>query len=340
MKIKYIINVVLLAGLLLISGCKEKTLAIERKQESGIEHKDSGKIIGMTQEDNGKSRSKKEEVGKKKEVKDGIQVQEKNSQNTKSTQVLVQEDSRPAPKPEKIESLDPVRHEEAKKNAKPEPEKTVLKKANPTIYQQLLSKYVNAEGMVRYSELKRELAQLEAYTQSLSEDPTFVSGTRDEKLALWINAYNAYTLLMIAKHFPVHSIRKLYDGKPWDVEWIRIGKKTYSLNQIENDIIRPQFNEPRIHFVLNCGAMSCPPLNNEVITAQNLERILEKSTKNFINSKSNLLQENVIYVSSIFDWYRTDFGDVLAFIQKYANHGINPDVKIKYLPYDWTLNKQ
>ena len=338
MKPKFIM--ILLSVFLFISSCKEKTSSIEKKQESGIDNQDTNQSTMTSPEDEDASDPKEMKVTKKIEEDQVKEFPKKNTDNKESIQVENQEDARPAPKPEKIESLDPVRLEEVKKNPKPEPEKPVIKKANPTIYQQLLSKYVNAAGMVRYSDLKREVAQLEAYTEALSDDPTFTSGTRDEKLALWINAYNAYTLLMIAKHFPIHSIRKLYEGKPWDVEWIRIGKKTYSLNQIENDIIRPQFNEPRIHFVLNCGALSCPPLQNEVLTAQNLERILEKSTKDFINGKSNLLQENVIYISSIFDWYRTDFGDVLAFIKKYANQGINPDVKIKYLPYDWTLNKQ
>ena len=258
---------------------------------------------------------------------------------TKENKGILPENARPAvrpmPAPEKTVSL-PDNRKDTKTDNLPDPD--VRKHSDIQLYQQLLKKYVSKEGKVNYAGIKEEITILEAYARSLSDDPGFSSGTDNQKLALWINTYNAYTLLMVAKNYPVNSIRDLHGGKPWDATWIRIEKKNYSLNQIENDVIRPLFNEPRIHFVLNCAARSCPPLLNTAFTASNLENLLEIATKNFINSRNNVIKENKAEISSIFDWYREDFGPIIPYLNRYSNIKIKDNARISYLTYDWSLN--
>ena len=159
-------------------------------------------------------------------------------------------------------------------------------------------------------------------------------------MAFWINAYNAFTVKLIVDNYPVASITKLDGGKPWDRKWIKIGDKTYSLNNIENDILRPQFKDARIHFAVNCAAQSCPPLLNKAWTADNLESNFEKQAKAFVNNpKFNTISAKNVKVSKIFDWYKADFGNLIDFLNKYASTNINGNAKVEYVEYDWALNE-
>lgn len=205
----------------------------------------------------------------------------------------------------------------------------------------LLSKYVDSKGNVDYAGLKTMESQLDAYLADLSANSVASSWSRSEKLAYWINAYNAFTLKLIIKNYPLSSITKLHGGKPWDEKWIKIGDKTYSLNQIENEIIRPEFNEPRIHFAVNCAAKSCPPLANKAFTAGNLDALLESQTRAFIsNSGFNQIASDKVKVSKIFDWYGKDFGNLIGFLNKYSATKISESAKVEFSEYDWALNKK
>ncbi|MBK8621072.1 MAG: DUF547 domain-containing protein [Saprospiraceae bacterium] len=249
--------------------------------------------------------SQSQKPGQQKDVIVGSQIKE-------TTNEKFLPPGKPSVKPEQPVFLPDDRINQKDENPIPETEKSKVY-SDVKIYQQLLTKYVDHKGKVNYNGLKKDIAILEKYTNSLSDDVLFETGTKKEKLVLWINTYNAYTLLLVTKNYPIQSIKDVYNGKPWDEIWIRIGKKKYSLNQIENDIIRPQFDEPRIHFVLNCAAKSCPPLLNKALTPQNLETSLDTATKNFIRSAENELAENKVVISSLFDWYREDFGNVISF---------------------------
>ena len=161
---------------------------------------------------------------------------------------------------------------------------------------------------------------------------------RKEQLAFWINAYNAFTIKKIIDNYPLQSITDLDGGKPWDAKWIKLDGRTLSLNNIENDIIRPTYNEPRIHFAVNCAAQSCPPLLNKAWTPGNMEKYFDSQAKNFINNaKYNELGSNP-KVSKIFEWYGKDFGDLKAYLNKYASSKIPADATIGYKDYDWSLN--
>ena len=203
----------------------------------------------------------------------------------------------------------------------------------------LVNKHISTQGLVNYTAFKKDESALDAYLNQLSSKETSSSWSDDEQLAYWINAYNAFTIKLILKNHPVSKIIDLDGGDPWKVKWIEIGGKSYSLNNIEHDIIRPQFNEPRIHFAVNCAAQSCPPIQNRAYTAENLEDLLEKSTRTFINnSKFNKIKSSKAQLSKIFEWYGEDFGDLKSFINKYSSTKLDASTSIEYLEYDWSLN--
>ncbi|NND09277.1 MAG: DUF547 domain-containing protein [Saprospiraceae bacterium] len=206
-------------------------------------------------------------------------------------------------------------------------------------FDQLLQKYVNAAGKVNYKGFLADQEQLDAYLESLSGKSPQADWSRSKKLAHWINVYNAFTIRLILDHYPVNSIQDISGGKPWDKQWIDIGGQTYSLNQIENDIIRPRFGEPRIHFAVNCAAKSCPPLANKAFTEENLNTLLEQQTRAFINNPTfNSITANSLQISKIFDWYGVDFKNLIEFINKYAEIEISSDATVSYKDYNWNLN--
>ncbi len=214
-------------------------------------------------------------------------------------------------------------------------------KPDHAVFNTLLGKYVNSSGNVNYGALKKDEAKLDAYIEELSTNSPKSDWSRKESMAFWINAYNANTLKLILKNYPVKSITDLDGGKPWDVKWIKIGGKTYSLNNIEHDIIRPRYKDARIHFAVNCAAASCPPLPNKAFTAANLNSLLASRTRSFIrNGNYNTITEGNVKVSKIFDWYGEDFGDLRQYLNKYATIEIPEGAEIGFEEYDWALNKQ
>ncbi len=204
----------------------------------------------------------------------------------------------------------------------------------------LLRRHVSADGRVHYKGFAADRAALKAYLNTLAQNPPAATWSRAEKMAYWLNAYNAFTVDLIVEHYPLQSITQLDGGKTWDVKRIEIGGKKYSLNDIENNILRPQFADARIHFAINCAARSCPPLHNRAYTAENLERTLEERTRRFVrNERYNRISPTRAEVSKIFDWYADDFGDLRAFLSRYAGVTIAPTATVVFLEYDWRLNE-
>ncbi len=206
-------------------------------------------------------------------------------------------------------------------------------------WDKLLQQYVDDRGRVDYAGFKTDEAKLDGYLQSLRQNPAKRSWSRAEQLAYWINTYNAFTIKLILENYPVESIRDLHDGNPWDVSWIRLGGAVYSLNQIEHNIIRPQFKDARIHFAVNCAARSCPPLLNKAYKAVVLDHQLRDQTRKFINNpRFNTLREEAVTVSRIFDWYKEDFGNLHSYLNQYADTPIQTDASVRFKAYDWSLN--
>ncbi|OLS20225.1 MAG: hypothetical protein HeimC3_41510 [Candidatus Heimdallarchaeota archaeon LC_3] len=171
----------------------------------------------------------------------------------------------------------------------------------------------------------------------------------NEKLAFYINAYNILTVWAVRKKLKknpswkgntsyIRKIKFFYLSK-----YVVAGKKI-NLYNLENKILRKKFNEPRIHFAINCASISCPPLPNKIISAENIHSQLDLLTSNFINDGVNVKynkKQNILEVNSIFKWYEKDFkgqGGILLFIKNHLSKNIiNERTKLKFLPYNWNL---
>lgn len=220
--------------------------------------------------------------------------------------------------------------------------KSISKPVSHAIFDSLLQKHVTPEGAVNYKGFIQDSTQFNEYLTLLKNNhPNKKNWSKDEQLAYWINAYNAFTIKLIVDNYPVKSITNLEGGKPWDKKWIKLGSKTYSLNNIEHDILRPQFKDARIHFAVNCAAKSCPPVWNKAWTEKNLNGQLERSAKAFINNtKYNSVGGSEANISKIFEWYAVDFGDdIITYLNKYANSKVTAGTAVKYKEYNWALNE-
>jgi hypothetical protein len=217
-----------------------------------------------------------------------------------------------------------------------------------SLYGELLSKYVN-KGVVDYQGFKNEEALLDRYLVAL-ENIEVNKLSRDEQFAFYVNAYNAWTIKVILGGYPgIKSIKDLGNifKSPWAKEIVRIDGKVLTLDDIEHEILRAQFKDPRVHFAVNCASKSCPPLISEPYEGSTLDRQLDDATRAFINDpKSNYLKGNKLYVSRIFKWFSEDFNDdIVGFFLKYAEGDFKKELeaqkdrlKIVYLSYDWSLN--
>lgn len=205
----------------------------------------------------------------------------------------------------------------------------------------LLKANVSSAGKVNYQNIKNNIGVLENYLQHLKEMTPASDWSRQEKLAYWFNLYNAATVHLIATNYPLNSITELHGGKPWDQKIVHSGDKTYSLNEVENSIIRPTFNEPRAHVALNCAAVSCPKLMNAAFLPSRLDNQLEKQSKAWINDNTkNQLTDDKVVVSKIFEWYGGDFEStgIIGFINQYSTKKVQENAAISYKEYDWSLN--
>ena len=214
------------------------------------------------------------------------------------------------------------------------------------IWTDLLTTHVGSDGWVSYQGFIADSVKLNQYLKILSKCAPNANWTEGERLAFWINAYNAFTIKLIVDHYPVSSIKDIKKGIPfinsvWDIDFFKIGGREMDLNEIEHSILRKEFDEPRIHFAIVCASKSCPKLRNEAYTAKSLDQQLEEQTVDFINSDRNLLGGEKIKLSLIFNWFKKDFTKhrtLKEFLKLYAKGGVNEKAKIKYLEYDWSLN--
>lgn len=216
----------------------------------------------------------------------------------------------------------------------------VTEKINHALFNELLQKHVNPKGNVNYKGVITDKKQLSNYLLLLSKTAPDDSWTKEEKLAYWMNAYNAFTIKLIIDHYPIKSIKDI--KSPWDYRFIKIDKKWYTLNDIEHRILR-KMNEPKIHFGINCASYSCPPLLNKAFTSATVSNDLEFLAQQFINDKRrNTISENYIEVSKIFQWFSKDFkteGTLIDYLNNYSNIQIMNTAKTSYKKYDWRLNE-
>nr|WP_232368927.1 DUF547 domain-containing protein [Alteromonas sp. BL110] len=239
----------------------------------------------------------------------------------------------------------------------------------------LLSKYVTpisngASTQVNYDGFKKEQTTLNEYLARISkvEQSTFNSWNKDKQLAFLINAYNAYTIELILTEYPdIDSIRDLgsFFSSPWKKEIAPLLGETRTLDEIEHELIRgtnqttKTYNEPRIHFAVNCASVGCPALREEAYTGDKLDSQLEAQTKRFLADASrNKMSDDTLYLSKIFDWYSEDFErkdgewrgtstltefillykDAMQLTDAQVSALKNNTADIEFLNYDWALN--
>ncbi len=221
---------------------------------------------------------------------------------------------------------------------------------------EILERVVSERGLVDYPALVADPEPLDAYLRRLAAtDPRNLPEA--DRLAFWLNVYNAYTLKLAADNYPIGSLRDVVDGvaiplvnSPFKVPFVRVGGGTMTLDAVEHGTIREEFDEPRIHFALVCAALSCPPLRAEAYVGERLEEQLDEQARAFLHDPSkNLIPagEEAIRLSKIFDWFGGDFGGSGAAIQAYLAPYFEGEVQeglergayaVRHLPYDWSLN--
>ncbi|MDA7502279.1 DUF547 domain-containing protein, partial [Chitinophagales bacterium] len=211
----------------------------------------------------------------------------------------------------------------------------------------LLEQHVREEGKVSYRGFIQDSLKLNNYLSLLSSQPPAENWSEKEQIAYWINAYNAFTVKLIVDNYPLKSIKELGEGlpminSPWDIKFFKIADEPFDLNTIEHEILRKQFEEPRIHFAINCASVSCPVLRNEAYDANSLEQQLEEQTIAFLYDPSkNLITGKETQLSKIFDWFKSDFtnrGELVSFLKRYRPE-LDVNTTVEYLPYDWALNE-
>ena len=224
-------------------------------------------------------------------------------------------------------------------------------------FDRILKSYVLDNGTVKYAALKAGLGPLTSFVEQIaatspdSHPPLFP--TRAHKLAYWLNSYNALVLWAMAREYPEKKDRlnNVIGRYQFFMRTkFKAGGRNLSLDDIESNAIRRQFQEPRIHFAIVCASKSCPWLSREAFTAERLEDQLESRTRLFLNQARNVLPDSgrrEVGLSALFDWYKQDFSGspeaVLAFISKYRTVD-GPELrkgkwKLRYFRYDWGINE-
>ena len=208
------------------------------------------------------------------------------------------------------------------------------------LWDRLLKTHVSDNGKVNYQAINKDKTSLDEYINLLSKNTPNNHWSKNETLAYWINAYNALTIDLILRHYPIKSIKDIKN--PWDQRLWKLGNKWYNLNDIEHQILR-KMDEPRIHFAIVCASISCPKLQNYAFTATDLETQLTDSTKAFLaDTDRNIITEDHLKLSKIFQWFTKDFkqyGSVVDFVKAYTEININAKAKTTYLDYKWNLNE-
>ncbi|WP_299019358.1 DUF547 domain-containing protein [uncultured Photobacterium sp.] len=224
---------------------------------------------------------------------------------------------------------------------------------NPTTidhsrWQQTLDTYLvelPQQTLFRYNAIsENDKWELNRYIRDLAAiDPRQYA--KPEQFAYWVNLYNALTVQLILNNYPVKSITKLggfFSFGPWDEELITIAGKTLSLNDIEHRILRPIWQDARIHYAVNCASLGCPDLQPTAFTAKNNEALLEQAASRFINSPKGVeLYGNNVRLSSIYDWYGSDFGTQSELQQHLNQYRKEQPVQLSSVSYDynWSLNE-
>lgn len=236
--------------------------------------------------------------------------------------------------------------------------------ADEAAYDALLARYVSASAdgvnrvdYARWAANQSDRAGLDAYVAELeAQRPSTFS--RDRAFAYWVNLYNAVTLQIILERYPVRSIRDIrsegtgLDPRgligPWRTKRVTVEGRRLSLDEIEHGILRPTFNDPRVHYAVNCASIGCPNLMPRAWRAETLNADLDAAARAYINHPRgvSVAANGEVRVSSIYRWFREDFGssdaNVIAHLRRYASPELATRLqnaaRIAGHSYDWALN--
>jgi hypothetical protein len=216
----------------------------------------------------------------------------------------------------------------------------------------LVSDHPSGVNRVRYAEVTAsDRRSLQRYLTDM-QDVSVSNLNRNEQLAYWINLYNAATVELILDNYPLESIRDIGEGMfasgPWDDELLTVEGERLTLNDVEHRIIRPIWQDERIHYVVNCASIGCPNLYPEPLTADNWDRVFEESARDYTTHERGVrFERNRLVLSEIFNWYVADFGDSFSGVVEHVSKYVDSDTasrlesydgRVRY-EYDWTLNE-
>lgn len=232
------------------------------------------------------------------------------------------------------------------------------------VFDRVLTTYVDERGLVDYSGLKSNRTELDGYIKRLEatspKNHAERFPSREEALAYWINAYNALTIKGVIDAYPVKSVKdiKLLSGF-FNRTWHTVGGESYTLNDIEHDIIRAEFGDPRIHAAINCASGGCPRLENRAFAASTLDERLDAAMRSFLNEERNVRIDTLgekVTLSKILSWFEDDFtgwlerehrmanAGILDYVQRYLTadraKALKASYSVDYYDYDWSLNDQ
>ena len=240
-------------------------------------------------------------------------------------------------------------------------DETSVERIDHGAWQEVLDGYVATDesgvNLVDYEGLAAnadDTAKLNGYLEYL-EGLDARDYSRAEQMAYWINFYNALTVKVVLDAYPVETIRDIHEGLvpltgPWEDVHARVAGEDLTLNHMEHGILRPIWQDERIHYAANCAAYGCPHLLDTVFTAANTEELLEAGARAYVNNPRgvDVVDEDFIVISNIYDWYAEDFGNteasVMQHLRKYADDELGTFLEtfegaIEY-DYDWSLNEQ
>jgi hypothetical protein len=228
-----------------------------------------------------------------------------------------------------------------------------------SLWQTLLSRYYNPVKGMNYKALKaNDAATLEQLRQRMAQVDVG-SLSKKEQLAYWINLYNISTVAVVVDGYPVDSIRDLSTDpiirlNVFKKDSVQTRQGKMSLDAVENDKIRAGFHDPRIHFAINCAAVSCPPIRPEPFVGARVDEQLDDQARKFLNGPHGVRFEKdgsdlVLHVTKILDWFTDDFekwgGGRIAFLRKYMPpdkqkrlDAARGNVELEFDDYDWKLN--
>ena len=229
-------------------------------------------------------------------------------------------------------------------------------------YAKVLNQFVNESGMVSYAALRADGRDLRIFTTSLSnkspKSHPLAFPEPDDRLAYWINAYNALVLKGVVDAYPVKSVKDIKEQFGFFSQtYFTVGGQRLSLNDIEHKILRVEFEEPRIHAAINCASIGCPRLLKIAYKPSRLDAQLDHAMRSFVKEHIHIDRgKREVVLSRIFDWFRKDFtgwvaqrtGTEDAHILDYVGQFLEeqdrqfvvrmPRPKVRYFDYDWKLN--